>query len=46
MAQHLKFDQQISFRTLNTQETPDIIITHCYKGKAVRLSIITSDDIN
>ena len=41
-----KFDQQISFRALNTQEKPDIIITHCYKGKIVRLSIVTSDDIN
>jgi len=28
-----KFDEQITFRALNTQETPDIITTHCYKGK-------------
>ena len=41
-----KFDQQISFQALNTRETPDIIITHCYKGKTVRLSIATFDDIN
>ncbi|CAF3272194.1 unnamed protein product [Rotaria sp. Silwood2] len=27
-----KFDEEITFRSLNTQETPHIIITHCYKG--------------
>ena len=30
-----KFDEQIISRTLNTQETPDITITHCYKGKII-----------
>ena len=30
-----KFDEQIISPTLNTQETPDIIITHCYKGKII-----------
>ena len=30
-----KFDEQIISRALNTQETPDIIITHCYKGKII-----------
>ena len=28
-----KFDEQIISRALNTQETPDIIVTHCYKGE-------------
>ena len=26
------FSQQVAGRVLNTQETPDAIITHCYKG--------------
>ena len=30
-----KLDEQIIFRALNTQETPDIIITHYYKGKII-----------
>lgn len=31
-----KFDEQIIFRSLNTQETPEIILTHCYKGFVVQ----------
>ncbi|CAF1633849.1 unnamed protein product, partial [Didymodactylos carnosus] len=27
-----KFDEQIAYRALHTQETPDMIITNCYKG--------------
>ena len=30
-----KFDEQIISRALNTQETTDIIITHCYKGQII-----------
>ena len=30
-----KFDKQIIFLPLNTQETLDVIITHCYKGKII-----------
>ena len=27
--------------SLNTQETPDIIITHCYKGKIILFCRVT-----
>ena len=30
-----KFDEQIISSVLNSQETPNIIITHCYKGKII-----------
>ena len=36
-----KFDEQIISRALNTQETPDIIITHCYKGKIILFYRVT-----
>ncbi|CAF3152751.1 unnamed protein product, partial [Rotaria sp. Silwood2] len=29
--EHRKFNEQITSRALNTEETPDIITTHCYK---------------
>ena len=29
-----KFSEQIVFRALYIQETPDIILPHCYKSKA------------
>ena len=38
MVPHLSygfFDEQIISRALNTQETPDIILTHSYKGKII-----------
>lgn len=28
-----QFSQQVAARALNTQETPDVIVTNCYKGK-------------
>ncbi|CAF1382474.1 unnamed protein product, partial [Didymodactylos carnosus] len=28
-----KFDEQIVYRALNTQETPNPIVTHCCKGR-------------
>jgi len=31
------FDQQIIHRARNTQETPDMIVTNCYKGKKLKL---------
>ena len=30
-----KFGEQIISRALNNQETPDIIIAHCYKDKTI-----------
>ena len=30
-----KFNKEITSRALSTQETPDTIITHCYKGKII-----------
>ncbi len=40
-----KFDDQIISRTLNTQEPPDTIITHCYKGRIARFLTVTFDNI-
>ena len=36
-----KFDEQIIFRALNTQEISDIIIMHCYRGKIILFCRVT-----
>lgn len=40
-----KFDEQIISRAVHTQEAPDTIITHCYKGKFASFSTLTVDNI-
>jgi hypothetical protein len=40
-----KFDNQIISRALNTQEPPDTILTHCYKGRFARFLSVIFDNI-